>query len=202
MRLLILGLLAAASAIAATRVSDVLYDGVGARMNGTCVVSWPSFTTQDLRPVSGGSRSLTIRNGVMDVTLEPTVGASPRGVLYRVQCSSAGLGASPVEWWDVPVSNAAVLVSAVRVATGGAQPLPAPPTTAGFADQESPVAVSSRSFDLAHAPSPASSLILVWNGLVQRRGIDYTLVGARIYFGGQYAPSIAGGDSLLAWYRW
>lgn len=200
MRLIVILFFAAASAIAATRVADTLYDGTGARLNGSCVVSWPSFVTQDLRPVSGGSRTVAVKNGVLSITLEPTSGASPRGVLYRVQCSSAGLGASPVEWWDVPVSGTAVLVSAVRSATGGAQPLPTPQTTAGFADEESPVAVSSRTWDLAHTPSPVQSLILVWNGLVMRRGVDYMLVGRRIYWSTTYAP--AGGDALLAWYRW
>lgn len=52
-------------------------------------------------------------------------------------------------------------------------------------------------FTLSSIPSPASSLLLFLNGILQTQGVDYTLVGATITYA--VAPSI--GDVQLAWYR-
>lgn len=55
-------------------------------------------------------------------------------------------------------------------------------------------------FTLAHAPSPATSLRLVYNGMTLRSGAgnDFTLSGLTITF--LYAPT--SGSNLIAWYQY
>jgi hypothetical protein len=71
-----------------------------------------------------------------------------------------------------------------------------------FADEEVPTGAingSNVTFTLAFTPSPAASLILVLNGVIQHQGAgkDYTISGNTITFA--VAPTT--GDILLAWYR-
>jgi hypothetical protein len=54
-------------------------------------------------------------------------------------------------------------------------------------------------FTLANAPSPAPSLELFRNGIVQNSAIDYTLTGTMVQFLTGVVPQP--GDTLLAWYR-
>ncbi|MBI3665017.1 MAG: hypothetical protein HY236_02135 [Acidobacteria bacterium] len=54
-------------------------------------------------------------------------------------------------------------------------------------------------FTLSPGPSPAASLVLTRNGVVQKTGIDYTLAGGTITFTAAATPQA--GDALLAWYR-
>lgn len=70
-----------------------------------------------------------------------------------------------------------------------------------FADNETPsgtVNGSNVTFTLAHTPSPAGSLQLYVNGVLQIAGTDYTLATATITFGS--APST--GALLTAFYRY
>lgn len=53
-------------------------------------------------------------------------------------------------------------------------------------------------FGLANTPSPAISLRLYVNGVLQRYGTDYTLSGSAVTF----AVAPASGDNLRAWYRY
>ena len=73
---------------------------------------------------------------------------------------------------------------------------------AAFQDAETPSGTingSNDTFTLATAPSPASSLVLTKNGIVQESGSDYTLSSATITFLGGAIPQ--SGDNLLSWYR-
>lgn len=68
-----------------------------------------------------------------------------------------------------------------------------------FVDREAvTLTPASGNFTLANAPSPASSLILVRNGVVQNQGVDYTLTGAN----GVLNPVADALDVVLAWYRY
>ena len=73
--------------------------------------------------------------------------------------------------------------------------------TADLTDSEVPSGTingSNVTFTLANAPSPASSLQLFLNGLLQTAGgVDYTLSGSTITYG--VAPET--GDAHVAWYR-
>jgi hypothetical protein len=71
-----------------------------------------------------------------------------------------------------------------------------------FVDGESPGGVvdgSNLSFTLANTPSPATSLHLFRNGLMQKLGFDYTFSGATIVFVTIATPQP--GDTILAEYR-
>lgn len=77
---------------------------------------------------------------------------------------------------------------------GGANP--------GFVDMETPAGIVDGSnvlFTLVRPASPPSSLLLYRNGILQKQGLDYTLVGASISFAGGAIPQQ--GDVLLASYR-
>jgi hypothetical protein len=86
----------------------------------------------------------------------------------------------------------------VGQATGGPQ----------FADNETPVGtvngagtVGNKVFTLAHAPTPAESLLLAHkDGSSYLAGIDYNLAGLTITFVAASTPQT--GDQLRAWYRY
>jgi len=71
-----------------------------------------------------------------------------------------------------------------------------------FVDLEIPAGAvdgANVSFTIANAPSPASSLLLFRNGLLQRANFDFTLSGATITFVSGAVPQA--GDTILASYR-
>lgn len=74
-------------------------------------------------------------------------------------------------------------------------------TAINFADNETPsgsINSSNATFTLAHTPSPAGSLILVVNGVIQKTTTDFSLSTATITM--VSAPTT--GDWILAWYRY
>lgn len=77
-------------------------------------------------------------------------------------------------------------------------------TAINFADNETPsgtVNGTNATFTLANAPSPAGSLILTKNGVIQKAGgVDYTLSSLTITFVTVAIPLT--GDILIAWYRY
>jgi hypothetical protein len=71
-----------------------------------------------------------------------------------------------------------------------------------FVDMETPSGVvdgSNRSFSLAQAPEPVTSLSLFRNGLLLKQGLDYVLSGSTVVFTAAAAPQP--GDVLTANYR-
>ncbi|MGA2131620.1 MAG: hypothetical protein ABSH50_04830 [Bryobacteraceae bacterium] len=71
-----------------------------------------------------------------------------------------------------------------------------------FTDSEAPAGLvngSNGSFTVSAAPTPASSLALYRNGILQKAGFDYTLSGNTIQFLTPSTPQP--GDTLLASYR-
>jgi len=89
----------------------------------------------------------------------------------------------------------------VRV-DGTAGPCGSSGGSVGFVDEEVPsgaVDGSNVVFSLSSAPSPASSLHLFRNGLLQKVGFDYTIGGTSITFVSAATPQP--GDTVLASYR-
>jgi hypothetical protein len=75
-------------------------------------------------------------------------------------------------------------------------------TGPGFVDFETPAGLvngTNTVFTLANPPSPASSLALYRNGLLEQAALDYTLSGNTITFAGGSIPQA--GDTLAASYR-
>jgi hypothetical protein len=122
-KLLSIVLLLAASLCAQTRVSDIVYDARGARASGLLTLEWPAFTTAGGKSVPAGRRSYSFSSGILDIRLEPTVGASPGGTYYTARFSVLGSAGAPSELWSVPDTASAVTLAQIRVsggATGGA----------------------------------------------------------------------------------
>lgn len=83
-----------------------------------------------------------------------------------------------------------------------ASPFAHPPAGYNFGDAETPTGTVdgvNAAFTLTHAPSPATSLMLELNGIMQApAGVDYTLSGTTITYG--VAPG--SGSIHRAWYRY
>ncbi|MGH9628697.1 MAG: hypothetical protein ACRD7E_10220, partial [Bryobacteraceae bacterium] len=72
----------------------------------------------------------------------------------------------------------------------------------GFVDGETPTGAVdgvNSTFDLSIPPSPASSLQVFRNGILQKLGVDYSLNGRTVTFGALSIP--ASGDILQVWFR-
>ena len=83
---------------------------------------------------------------------------------------------------------------------GGSPPTGVP----NFADGETPSGLkngTNQTYTLAHSPNPAESLVLVWNGVVQLEGTDYTLSGSTIVFASA-KPNSSLNEWILCWYRY
>lgn len=71
-----------------------------------------------------------------------------------------------------------------------------------FVDAETPSGTANgvnATFTLAHTPSPANSVAVYRNGLIQLNGLDYTVSGGTITFNAGSIPQT--GDLLQAYYR-
>lgn len=133
----------------------------------------------------------------------------------------------PYSWgpryWSVPTSSMSVDIGAIEMTSPPPQPAPMIPLTSPpqdgqyikwsaalsawqpvtFADQETPggaIDGVNATFTLAASPTPAAGLLLFRNGLAQKNGQDYSLVGNVITFLAGAIP--VPGDTLLASYRY
>lgn len=74
-----------------------------------------------------------------------------------------------------------------------------------FADDETPTGAlngTNPDFALAHTPTPPASLRLYYNGVLDERGVEYSLTGNLIhYLRTTNLPNDSEGDRLRAWYR-
>lgn len=113
-----------------TRVRDTVFDARGNRADGACDVRWGPFIAPDGTAVGAGRQSVRVRNGILDVTLVPTVGSSPSGTFYAVRCIFLGSVPGPVERWKVPVGGGSVSLTQVRVS----EALPVPGAAVNVAD--------------------------------------------------------------------
>lgn len=96
--------------------------------------------------------------------------------------------------------NLTTTATLLRSVFGFALKTDIPGGAANYSDNETPIgSIPGSAFTLAHVPSPAGSLLLVRNGIVQKGGgVDYTLSGASI----TYTTAMATGDTHAAWYRY
>jgi hypothetical protein len=77
---------------------------------------------------------------------------------------------------------------------GGTQP--------SFVDSDAPAGLvdgANTAFTLSGVPSPAASLTIYRNGMLQKEGLDFTLSGNQLHFVAAAAPQ--SGDTLVASYR-
>jgi len=201
MRRLIGLFMLACAAWAQTQIRDTIYSGAGATFQGRIVVISPDMRTQSGRTIVRSRQEFDITNGVVSIDLEPNDTASPPETYYIVQYFPRR-GQSWSEQWIIPTSAVPLRVHEVRIISSGGLG-PTLQRVPNFADSEVPVGAidgNNRVFNMAHTPSPPTSLLLTRNGLVMKRELDYTLNGNTVTFVLAQTPQV--GDILLAWYRY
>lgn len=103
-----------------TNVNDTVYRADGTPAAGQLVITWPSFTTADNKPVAAGEKTLTIgANGVLNTQLAPNEGAIPAGSYYKVVYKLSD-GTTATEYWTVPAASPAK-IGAIRATVVPAQ---------------------------------------------------------------------------------
>lgn len=103
---------------ALTTIQDTLYTADGSPMNGTVIITWPSFVASDGTKIAAQTLTVPVTSGYFQVALVPTVGAS-KAVSYSVRVNSAGKNQSS-ELWSVPPSATPLTIASVMVGqTGG-----------------------------------------------------------------------------------
>lgn len=103
----------------------------------------------------------------------------------------------------VPAPSPGDAAAGKFLSAAGGWSVPGYPTLPNFADNETPSGLmnaSNQSYALANAPSPAGSLVLVYDGVVQLQGTDYTLIGNAIAYANA-KPDSSIGEWHKAWYR-
>ncbi len=99
-----------------TQVTGIVFRADGTPAAGQVIVSWPPFTSADNSPIAGGTKSVTLApDGTINISLFPTVGATPSGTVYTVVVKSQD-GTTSTERWNVPALPTAS-VSTIRVNT-------------------------------------------------------------------------------------
>ena len=121
----------------------------------------------------------------------------------NIQFLATGTGGTAVTSLNALTGALSIVAGSGITVTVGASTITIAATvgaTPNFADDETPTGSRpGTSFTLAHTPSPAGSLLLFWNGALQKPGgVDYTLAGNAI----TTVNTIGAGDSFLAWYRY
>jgi lysophospholipase L1-like esterase len=100
--------------VATTAVTGTVYTATGEAASGTVLISWPAFSTSAGASVAAGSTSVTLgTGGSLSVSLVANAGSTPMGSYYTA-VYHLGDGTVTREYWVVPVSSAAVAVSAIR----------------------------------------------------------------------------------------
>lgn len=155
--------------------------GGGGGTGGSVILVWDETPGG---PVNGSNVTFTLANA-------PSPAASlqlfQNGIL-AIQGTDYTLAGSTITFSGAP-STGAILTAYYRYGS----------SSVVFADDETPTGLvnsSNVTFTLALTPSPAASLKLYDNGVLQIQGTDYTIAGATITF--TSAPST--GDLLVAYY--
>jgi len=100
--------------VATTQVADTIYHADGTAAAGTVIISWPAFTTSNGNSIPSGSTSAVIAvGGALSVQLIPNAGSTPIGSYYTAVYHLDD-GSVSRQYWVIPVSSAAVKVSAVE----------------------------------------------------------------------------------------
>ena len=143
-------------------------------------------------------------SGTFSIAAFPTSAAA--GAIYTVSAVVASGGnqvltISALEFGpDVNLATGSYVVEVISIRSLLALIVENSGSGAVFHDDETPsgtVDGTNTSFTVGTSPSPASSLQLFLNGVLQEYGVDYTLATAAITF----ASPPSSGSTLLAYYR-
>ncbi len=102
-----------------TVIEDVLHDAGGLPLNALLKISWPSFTAVDgLTYQMAGTLLYPVTNGLVYLTLTPSIGATPA---FTYAVTTEDEGAQDATGWAVPLSAIPVSIESIRsVALPGA----------------------------------------------------------------------------------
>ncbi len=101
---------------AGTRILDTLKYPDGTLASGKAEISlFTPFITAGNEPIGAGRQTLTITNGVVDITLEPNDTATPSGTSYAVRFYLTR--GTYLQYWVVPTSASALKIKDVVVST-------------------------------------------------------------------------------------
>ena len=193
-----------------TTIRDTVYRADGRPFNGLVLIEWKTFQASNNANIGSQGTTVSVVNGNLYVRLTPTTAAT--NAYYLVRYNSNGQFQFS-EIWSVPSSSAALRLRDIRatllpggILTGGGNGGVVVGDTGGgvpgFGDSETPIGAINGvndTFILTTAPSPAASLVLFRNGLLQTAGNDYTLSGTTITFNPWAVPQFD--DTLNAYYR-
>jgi hypothetical protein len=172
---------------------------------------------QETWSVPSSAQPLHVRDVRIATPSNVTVAADTGGTTTPAQESDivgliADLGARPLKGPGYAAGAVAVVdaLGVLESATGTATDCmhvdgssgPCGGTQPSFMDGDSPAGIvdgSNTSFTLSGVPSPATSLAVYRNGVLQKTGQDYTFASGTVQFVAASAPQP--GDTLLASYR-
>jgi len=101
-----------------TTIRDTLYQVDGKPARGGVTVCWPAFTSAAGQNVPAGSTSRRLVDGLLCITLMPTIGAAPAFVYNAVWHFEGGPEKLVQQTWEVRDSTAPLQLSAVVVQPG------------------------------------------------------------------------------------
>ena len=104
-----------------TTIQDTLFKADGTRFNGSVTIQWNTFDAANVGLIVQQSKSVSINNGNLQVSLAPNLGAAAPANVYRVLYQSDGRNQF-TETWTVPVSSSSLKISAVRTGTLASTP--------------------------------------------------------------------------------
>lgn len=178
-----------------TPIHDTVLNSDGTLFDGTIAVTWngplpPGETESQL------SATARVYNGALSLILVPNTS----GTTYQAVYTSTDGTKTWSETWQVPASTTPLTLSEIRVTgtSGGGTD----GESSAFVDAEVPAGTPNGTttvFTLTKTPSPAASLEVYRNGVLQKQSVDYTLSGSSITFASGSIPQTS--DLLQAFYR-
>src|SRR5574341_1462623 len=124
-----------ALALAGTRIQDTVKYADGTLAGGRAEVPlFTPFFTPGNEPIGASKQTVTIINGVVDITLEPNDTATPSGTSYAVRFYLTR--GTYLQYWVVPTSAAPLKIKDVAVST-----IPTPALTIALSQLNSLAAV-------------------------------------------------------------
>ena len=119
---IVLALCAGASIASAqpqmTQVTGPIYDLFGAPLNGTITFEWPSFQNSSGASVYGGTKTVSVVNGAVNVSLVSTALATTP-VAINVTIHDRQSGTTQTEQWSIPAATSATLQTVRNMSYSG-----------------------------------------------------------------------------------
>jgi hypothetical protein len=172
-----------------TTIQDTLFKADGTRFTGTLSIQWSTFDASSIGTIVQQSKSVSVTNGNLQVSLVPNATAAAPANVYTVHYRSDG-NQQFTETWSVPASSSALTVAQVRIGmlTGSSS------SGAGTSANQTPIvesAVVGLVSDLAQRPikgpgfGTGSVAVINQNGQIEAAVGD---VGECIYVDGTSGP--------------